>query len=105
MSAPVRIGRLDAEEAGDLVQALAARGLIGTASPAGRHRWVDVRDPHEETRRLLSDVVAAVETWLAEHDRRSLEVRVGTDVHRVLRPDTLPDALHARATDAARHGR
>ena len=29
MAAPIRIGRLDATEASDLVHALAARGLIG----------------------------------------------------------------------------
>ncbi len=96
MAVPIRIGTLDATEASDLVQALAARGLIGRPLGADGERWVEVHDAHEETRRLLTDVIEAVETWLAEHDRDAVDVSVEGRLHRVTVGDDLRDALRAR---------
>lgn len=96
MSAPIRIGMLDATEASDLVHALAARGLIGREVGADGERWVEVSEAHEETRRLLADVTDAVSTWLAEHERVTVDIEVEGQVVHVSARDDLRDVLQAR---------
>jgi hypothetical protein len=98
LAAPIRIGRLDAAEASDLVHALAARGLIGRSIASGGARWVEVCEAREETRRLLADVTEAVETWLADRARASLEIRVEDRVEHVTVDQALREALRARIT-------
>lgn len=102
MSAPIRIGTLDATEASDLVHALAARGLIGRAVGADGERWVEVSEPREETRRLLADVIDAVSTWLSEHERASVDIEVEGQVVHVRARDDLRDVLRARLRVSAR---
>jgi hypothetical protein len=93
---------LDATEASDLVQALAARGLIGRPQAAGGLRWVEVLEAHEDTDRLLADVAEAVATWLAERERHSLEVRVEDEVHEITAHADLREALRARVRSRTR---
>lgn len=102
MAAPIRIGTLDATEASDLVQALAARGLIGRPVGTEGDRWVEVSEAHEETRRLLADVTDAVAIWLAEHERESIDIEVEGRVQHVRARDDLRDALRARLRARAR---
>ena len=68
MAPPVRIEWLDGAEAIDLVQALAVRGLVGKPLAERKRQAVVVHDPHEEADRLV-DVVAALESWLADRGR------------------------------------
>lgn len=102
MAAPIRIGTLDATEASDLVHALAARGLIGRPVTTESERWVEVCEVHEETNRLLADVTDAVSTWLAEHERSSIDVEVEGRVVRMSTRDDLRDVLRARLRVKAR---
>lgn len=102
MAAPIRIGTLDATEASDLVQALAARGLIGRPVGANGDRWVEVSEAREETHRLLADVTDAVATWLAEHERESIDVEVEGRLQHVSARADLRDALRARIRARAR---
>jgi hypothetical protein len=97
MAPPIRIEWLEGGEAIDLVQALAVRGLVGKPVREKARHVVTIHDPHEETERLLSDVVAALETWLADRGRDEIEVRVGSRTRTVsARQEDLPDALKAR---------
>jgi hypothetical protein len=102
VSAPIRIGTLDATEASDLVHALAARGLIGRTVGTDGERWVEVSEAREETRRLLADVTDAVSTWLAEHERTSIDIEVEGQVVHVSARDDLRDVLRARLRIRAR---
>lgn len=102
MAAPIRIGTLDATESSDLVHALAARGLIGRTVAAETERWVEVSEAHEETKRLLADVTDAVSTWLAEHERSTVDVEVEGRVVRVSARDDLRDVLRAQLRVTAR---
>lgn len=103
MAPPIRIGALDAAEASDLAQSLAARGLVGRRVSAGGSSWVEVHETREETRRLLADLVEAVETWLAEHERLpALEIHVEDTVTRVPSRGDLRDALRERVRARAR---
>jgi hypothetical protein len=96
LAAPIRIGTLDASEASELVQALAARGLIGRQQAGSGPRWVEVLEAHEDTDRLLADVAEAVSTWLGERERPSLEIRVEGAVHTVTPEADLREVLRAR---------
>jgi hypothetical protein len=78
------------------VQALAVRGLVGKPSRSGERHAVVVHDPHEETERLLADVVAALETWLADRGRDSLQVRVADSSRTVSPASDLRDVLRPR---------
>jgi hypothetical protein len=102
MAAPIEIGALREAEAADLVHALAARGLIG--KPERRHDaiWLEVHEAHEETERLLGEVTTAVAEWLADQERATLELRVGSRVETVAARGDLRDALRARASASAR---
>lgn len=102
MAAPIRIGTLAATEANDLVHALAARGLIGRLVVAESERWVEVCEAHEETSRLLADVTDAVSTWLAEHERTSVDVTVEGRVLRVNARDDLRAVLREQLRVRAR---
>jgi hypothetical protein len=96
VAAPIRIGTLDAREASDLVQALAARGLIGRPVRERGSHWVEVHEAHEETRRLLADVTAAVETWLSDREERSLSIEVEGRIREIEAPGDLRDVLRER---------
>jgi hypothetical protein len=102
VAAPIRIGTLDATEASDLVQALAARGLIGRPVGAVGSRWVEVNEAREETHRLLHDVTEAVAIWLAENERPTLDIEVEGRVHHVSAQADLRDALRAQLRVKAR---
>jgi hypothetical protein len=102
VAAPIRIGMLDAREASDLVQALAARGLIGRPVGEVGRQWVEVHEAHEETRRLLSDVTNAVETWLSEREERSLSIEVEGRVRQIEGYGDLRDVLRRRLRARAR---
>lgn len=104
MASPIEIGALQEAEAIDLVNALAARGLVGTPSRTGDATWVAVRDVHEETDRLLGEVAGAVADWLAERDRPTLELRVGSRVETVGAHADIRDALVSRAAAKVRPG-
>lgn len=104
MAAPIEIGALEETEAIDLVNALAARGLVGTPAERGSVTWVAVCDAHEDTERLLGDVAAAVASWLAERDRPPLELRVGSRVETVAGRRDIRDVLDARAAAKVRPG-
>jgi hypothetical protein len=93
---PVRIQWLEGGEAVDLVQALAVRGLVGKPLRRGNRHAVVVHDPHEEADRLVAELVAALESWLSDRGRESLEVTLGDRSRTVsARPD-LPNALRGR---------
>lgn len=96
MAPPLRIEWLDGADAIDLVQALAVRGLVGKPLRKGDRHAVVVHDPHEDTDRLLAELVAALESWLADRGGESLRLTVGDRTRTVsARPD-LPGALHGR---------
>jgi hypothetical protein len=105
VAAPIEIGALQEAEAVDLVRALASRGLIGRRAEHGDELWLEVWEAREDTERLLGEVSAAVADWLADHDRPTLELRVGARVQTVAARGDLPDALRARAAAATRSGR
>lgn len=92
---PIRIEWLEGGEAIALVEALAVRGLIGKPMRRRTRHAVVIYHPHEDTERLLPDVVEALEAWLADRGRETIEIRVGTD-RRSIRARELPGALKAR---------
>ncbi len=96
LAAPIRVGSLDAEDAEDLSRALGARGLVGTPVPSGNRWHIEIRDAHEETARLLAEVRVTLETWLSEHGRSRLTVRVGSDLHTIEAAPTLAESLRRR---------
>ncbi len=96
MAPPVRIEWLDGAEAIDLVQALSVRGLVGKPLRKGKRHAVVVHDPHEEADRLIAELVAALETWLADRGRESLQVTLEDRSRTVSAPPDLPDALRGR---------
>jgi hypothetical protein len=92
---PIRIQWLEGDEAVDLVQALAVRGLIGKPMQRRARHAVVIYHPHEDTDRLLPDVIEALEAWLADRGLESVEVRVGAE-SRSVRARELPGALRRR---------
>ncbi len=101
MAPPIRVGALDPTEARDLVESLAVRGLIATVEASGGKTFVELNEPHEETERLLGDLTVALETWLADRGRRTIEVRLGERVIVVEAAADLGDALRSRLHGAA----
>jgi hypothetical protein len=93
---PVRIEWLDGAEAIDLVQALAVRGLVGKPLRKGTRHAVVVHDPHEDTDRLVAELVAALETWLADRGGESLRLTLGDRSRTVSPSPDLPGALQGR---------
>ena len=104
MAAPIRSGTLAAGEARDLVHSLAVRGLVGRLDTTGEHGWVEVRETHEDTDRLLAEVTDAVAAWLREHERPPLEIRVEGAVHEVAARSDLREELRAQVRERARRG-
>jgi hypothetical protein len=95
---PVRIEWLDGAEAIDLVQALAVRGLVGKPLRKGKRHAVVVHDPHEEADRLVAELVAALESWLADRGRESIQVTLDDSSRTISAPPDLPNALRGRLT-------
>jgi hypothetical protein len=96
---PIRIEWLEGGEAVDLVEALAVRGLIGKRVRRRTRHAVVIHHPHEGTERLLPDVIDALEDWLADRGRETIEVRVGAD-RRAIQARELPSTLRARVSDS-----
>ena len=97
MATPIRAGALDVAEAKDLVEALAVRGLIATAEGDDADWWVELNEPYEETERLLAEVTTALETWLADRGRETIEVHVGKRQLEVNAPQAkLDETLRSR---------
>jgi hypothetical protein len=90
---PIRIEPLDAGEAYDLAQALAVRGITARPMPEGDPELIEIRDPHEQTERLVADVTAAVEDWLADRRRRSIDVVVEGGARTPVAPAGLAESL------------
>jgi hypothetical protein len=103
LAPPIRIEWLKAGEVVDLVSALAVRGLIGKPVREGRRHAVAVHDPHEDPRRLLAEVVDALEAWLADRGRETMVVRVGGAMRTVRAGGDLPSSLQARVGRTQRH--
>ena len=96
VAAPIRVGMLDSAEAADLVDALAVRGLIGKPVAADGEQWVELHEVHEDTERLVAEVTAAVEAWLADRRREHVEIRVAERSYPVHAASTLTEALRPR---------
>ena len=103
MAAPIRVEGLGAEDAADLVQALAVRGL--TAHTLAEGTAIELVEPHEDTLRLVADVAEALRDWARDRGRRGLSLRVGdgelVDVLREELQATLRAAGHRAARRAA----
>ena len=96
MAPPIRIGALALEEARDLVEALAVRGLIGRADEADDGWWVELHDSREETERLVAEVTDAVRAWLLDRGRPSARISVAERWTTVEPGERLDDALRGR---------
>jgi hypothetical protein len=83
MSEAIRIEPGGLEEGVDLVQALAVRGLTGTLLHAADHWEVELGYEHEQTQRLLRDVLAVLVGWLEKHELSALTLRVGERAYRL----------------------
>ena len=68
--------RIESLEGGDCCS-LALRGLIGSSEREGKLSAVVIPHPHEDTERLLPDVVEALEGWLADRGKESAELLRG----------------------------
>jgi hypothetical protein len=100
VATPIRVGVLDAEEARDLIGALAVRGLVGRPLENGDDVWVELHGGREDADRLLSEAIETVSAWVADRGKESIDV----DAHRVvytvrLRPEDLGATLGARLTE------
>jgi len=82
---PIEIRVGDASEGNQLIDCLWRHGLPATLFENGGHWGVEVRAPREQRRRLLLDVVVALEGWLVECARPGLLLRVG-ERHYTMRP-------------------
>jgi hypothetical protein len=60
-----------------LIQALAARGLVGKLGKEGSRLAVTIMDRHGTTDRLLADVLSVVTAWRREHLLPAVPVRLG----------------------------
>ena len=87
MAETIHIELATTAEGVDLVEALARRGLTGELVRAGSPSEVAVRYASEETDRLLLEVLAALEAWLADRGVSSLRVRVGKRAFTFPRPE------------------
>ena len=102
MAPPIRIGTLAADEARDLVEALAVRGLIGRATEAADGWWVELHDPHEETERLVAEVTEAVQAWLVDRNRPSATISVAERWTTVEPGERIEETLRGRLPSARR---
>ena len=96
MAPPIRIGTLTADEARDLVEALAVRGLIATAEKDDGGYVVELNQPHEETERLLGDLTVALETWLADRGRAAVDVHIENRTVGIEAASRLDETLRSR---------
>jgi hypothetical protein len=78
MADVIRILALDEDEAHDLSDALARHGLSGGPRHIGEKWEVDLALRYEKTSTLVADVVQALETWLDDHRRAAVRLRVGS---------------------------
>ena len=96
VATPVRVERLGRDDAADLAQALAVRGLVGHVIRAGNRAALEIRDEREDTERLIAEVVDALRAWLADRHHEPLVVSAGS-LRRTVEPEGgLPAALAAR---------
>ncbi len=93
----IRIELESRADAADLVRAFAVRGLTGGVEVVNGHCEVEIANRREQTERLLIDVLAALEAWLADHDDPPTRVRVGERSYVFGAPASLVDMAHARA--------
>ena len=77
MAETIRIEVAGAAEGVDLVDALAVRGLTGELVHADGRWEVEIDYEHEETVRLLLDVVVALEAWLDDRGWPDTSISVG----------------------------
>lgn len=77
MAETIRVELAGPSEGADLVRVLGARGLTGHLVRGARRCEVEISYEHEETERLLRDVLAVLETRLSDHAPCSICVRVG----------------------------
>jgi hypothetical protein len=96
VATPVRVERLEQHEALDLAQALAVRGLVGRPVRSRGVGALEIHDAREDTQRLLTEVVEAVETWLADRQRDPVVISVGGRKRTVRARRDLSAALAAR---------
>jgi acyl-coenzyme A synthetase/AMP-(fatty) acid ligase len=75
--AGLRIGPLEADEAVDLVHALAVRGIVGTPVRARRAHVVLVLASREDPEQLLEELCDTLAAWLADRGRGAVELRSG----------------------------
>jgi hypothetical protein len=81
MAERVRVDLESEPEAEDLSRALAVRGLAGRPATSGGRPAVEVTCRHEETDRLLADLLPALEAWRVDRARPQLRVTAGEQVH------------------------
>jgi hypothetical protein len=80
MAEPVRVDVESEPDAEDLSRALAVRGLAGRPAASGRPA-VEISCRHEDTDRLLADLLPALEAWRVDRARAHLRVTAGGQVH------------------------
>jgi hypothetical protein len=95
---PIRIEPLDAGEAYDLAQALSVRGITARPMPEGAPELIEIHDPHEQTERLVAEVTAALEEWLVDRRRGSIDVRIEGGARTTIAPTDLAEALRSGVT-------
>ncbi|MCI0635214.1 MAG: hypothetical protein L0206_15085 [Actinobacteria bacterium] len=100
MTRPIRVGVLDAEEARDLIGALAVRGLVGRPLDEGHGVWVELHEGREDADRLLSEAMDTISAWVSDRGKDSVDVHGDRVVYTVrLRPEDLGAALGTRLTE------
>lgn len=102
VAAPVRVERLEQDEALDLAQALSVRGLVGRPLRVRKHVVLEIRDEREDPERLLKEVIDALEAWLADRHRDALLVSVGDTQRTVRAARDLPATLAGRVPRRAK---
>jgi hypothetical protein len=77
MAEAIRIELDSPADAADLVRALGVRGLTAGIARVNGHCEFEIAYRREKTERLLVDVLAALEAWLADRTYPSTRVRIG----------------------------
>jgi hypothetical protein len=81
MAEPVLVDVETEAEATDLSRALAVRGLAARPTTIAGHPEVELLCRREERRRLLADLLPALEAWRLDRGHGPLRVVVGEGVH------------------------
>lgn len=89
-AAPTVRVELDEHDGGDLLEALSVRGFGTRVVSDGEGFAVDVEAPPGEEGVWNLELVAALETWLEETDRRSVVARLGRTAYTVRAPGAAP---------------